>query len=98
MKRFLWLVWFSLMAPGAFAQSFPAKPLRLIVPYPAGGATGLMARLVAQKLSASLKQQVIVGNKPGATGLLRYRVLSRRRSFARVLPRRLVLPRRSGAA
>ena len=31
-KRFLWLVWFSLMAPGAFAQSFPAKPLRLIVP------------------------------------------------------------------
>ena len=68
MKRFLWLVWFSLIAPGAFAQSFPAKPLRLIVPYPAGGATDLMARLTAQKLSDSFKQQVVVDNKPGAGG------------------------------
>ena len=68
MKRFLWLVWFSLMVPGAFAQSFPVKPLRLIVPYPAGGATDMMARLTAQKLSDSFKQQVIVENRAGAGG------------------------------
>ena len=55
MKRFLWLVWFSLMAPGAFAQSFSAKPLRLIVPYPAGGATDLMARVMPSISSAAEK-------------------------------------------
>jgi tripartite-type tricarboxylate transporter receptor subunit TctC len=52
----------------AAAQPFPSKPLRLIVPYPAGGATDMMARLLAQKLTESLKQQVVVENKPGAGG------------------------------
>ena len=56
------------LAPAAFAQSFPNKPLRLIVPYPAGGATDMMGRLLAQKLSEGLKQQVVVENKPGAGG------------------------------
>lgn len=51
MKRFLFFLLLALAVPSAFAQSFPAKPLRLVVPYPAGGATDLMARLVAQKLS-----------------------------------------------
>jgi tripartite-type tricarboxylate transporter receptor subunit TctC len=50
------------------AQGFPSKPVRLIVPYPAGGATDMMARLVAQKLTDSFKQQVVVDNKPGAGG------------------------------
>ena len=56
------------LSPLSQAQDFPHKPLRLIVPYPAGGATDMMARLLAQKLTESLKQPVVVDNKPGAGG------------------------------
>ena len=52
------------------AQSFPAKPVRIIVPFAAGGNVDLVARGVAQQLSASLGQQVIVDNRPGSSGLL----------------------------
>ena len=68
MKTFLLLLWCAFSLPNCFAQSFPSKPIRLIVPYPAGGATDLMARLVAQKLSENFKQQVIVENRAGAGG------------------------------
>ena len=50
----------------ASAQNFPTKPVRWIVPFPPGGATDALARLMADKLSASWKQPVIVENKPGA--------------------------------
>ncbi|MBI3373129.1 MAG: tripartite tricarboxylate transporter substrate binding protein [Betaproteobacteria bacterium] len=55
---------------GAIAQSYPIKPLRLIVPDAAGGSPDTLGRILAQKLSDSLGQQVIVDNRPGAAGLL----------------------------
>jgi tripartite-type tricarboxylate transporter receptor subunit TctC len=56
------------LACGAAAQPFPNKPIRLIVPYAAGGATDLMARSIAQKLGAGLGVQVVVDNRAGAGG------------------------------
>ncbi len=52
----------------AWAQSWPAKPIRLIVPFPAGGAVDTVARTLGQKASETWKQPVIVDNKPGAGG------------------------------
>lgn len=54
----------------AQTAAFPNKPMRIIVPYPAGGATDVSARLVAQRLQEDLKQNVIVDNRPGASGNL----------------------------
>lgn len=58
----------GLGAAGAVAQNYPVKPVRMICPWPAGGAADLMARTVAQKLSENLGQQVIVENRPGVGG------------------------------
>jgi tripartite-type tricarboxylate transporter receptor subunit TctC len=52
------------------AEEFPTRPLRLLVPYPAGGPNDVLARMVSAKLSESLRQQVIVDNRPGAGGNL----------------------------
>lgn len=56
----------SAVAPAAAA--YPAKPIRLIVPYPAGGSTDVLARMLGQKVGESLGQTVIVENRPGASG------------------------------
>ena len=60
-----------LLAGVALAQAWPtAKPMRLVIPFPAGGATDIVGRTVAQKLGAALNQQIVVDNKPGAGGSL----------------------------
>jgi len=55
---------------GTFSQNFPTKPLRVVVPYPAGGATDYVARLIGERLSRSLGQPVVVDNKSGAAGAI----------------------------
>jgi tripartite-type tricarboxylate transporter receptor subunit TctC len=58
------------LVSSAHAQTYPSRTIRLIVPFPAGGVLDVMGRLIAQTLSASLGQQVIVDNRPGAGSTL----------------------------
>jgi tripartite-type tricarboxylate transporter receptor subunit TctC len=64
-------------SPHAAAQAFPSRPIRLIVADAAGGAPDQLARIVAQKMSEGLGQQVIVDNKPGAGGALGAEIAAR---------------------
>jgi len=57
-------------ATGALAQGFPAKPIRLVVPFSPGGASDLTARTLAQKMGDQMGQSIVVENKPGANGVL----------------------------
>ena len=56
------------LAPAALAQAWPTKPVHIIVPYPPGGSSDIIARAISKPLSEALKQPVVVENKPGANG------------------------------
>src|SRR5215510_484684 len=55
-----------LCTTAAFGQSFPTKPLRIVVPFPAGATTDIISRLVAQRMSETIGQPVVVENQAGA--------------------------------
>ena len=66
----LFLMLLTIGPATVLAQAYPAKPVRLIVPYPPGGSTDILARLLAEKISLSLGQQMVVENRAGATGAI----------------------------
>jgi len=69
-SRFLLALLLSVASIGIHAQTYPSKPIRVIVGLAAGGGTDIIARLVGQKLSESLGQPVVVENKPGTSGII----------------------------
>ena len=66
-----------LIAPGAGAHSYPNKPIRVIVPFPAGGNADVVVRLVTAQMSQKLGQTVVVDNKPGASTIIGTEMLAK---------------------
>ena len=79
MKRRAALLCAALLFAHAFvhAQEFPARPVRMVVPFPAGGSIDTIARLVAQRWSADLKQQIVTDNRGGAGGTIGTQLVAR---------------------
>ena len=63
---------FALMSPWqpARAQAYPNKPIKIVVPFPAGGTTDIVARMVGQRMSEAMGQPVLIENKGGAGGAI----------------------------
>jgi tripartite-type tricarboxylate transporter receptor subunit TctC len=68
---------FGLFACPATAQTYPTKPVRMMVPFPAGGGSDTMGRIVGNKLSERLGQQIVVENRPGAAGSIGADIVAR---------------------
>ncbi|HEX7891203.1 MAG TPA: tripartite tricarboxylate transporter substrate binding protein [Ramlibacter sp.] len=69
-RRLLLALSFTLAATGAAAQSYPSRPVRLVVPFPAGGATDVLARAISLFAQDKLGQTIVIDNKPGAGGTI----------------------------
>jgi len=67
----------ALLPMSASAQTYPTKPVRIIVGLAPGGGNDTMARMIGQKLSQTLKQQFVVDNRPGASGMIAAEVVSK---------------------
>src|SRR5262245_65154184 len=67
----------ALLVSAAGADDYPSRPVTLMVPFPPGGSTTVMARNVADKMSAALGQQIVVDNRGGAGGTLGTRVVAK---------------------
>ena len=60
----------TITGSAAHAQSYPVKPVRIIIPFPPGGGTDVFGRLLGQKLTQALGQQVLIDNRPGGGGTI----------------------------
>src|SRR5258708_36186954 len=81
-------------ASAVHAQTFPSKPLRIIVPFPPGGAADMTSRLLGEQMAKGLGQAVIAGNRPGAGAAMGYELAGRatggRRTLLVVVPRFII--------
>ncbi len=66
-----------LLAGPAGAQNYPDRPVKVVVPFPPGGALDVLARIVSEKMATELKQQFVIENRPGATGHVGSEVVAR---------------------
>jgi tripartite-type tricarboxylate transporter receptor subunit TctC len=64
-------------APGAFAQGYPSKTVRVVIPWPPGGSNDVVGRIVMQKLGESFGQQFVIDNRPGAAGSIGSEVVAK---------------------
>jgi len=69
-SRAIFLCFLVVMGGAATAQTFPSRPVRIVIGFPPGGGIDIVARLMAPKLTEQLGQPVIIDNKPGANGVL----------------------------
>jgi len=79
MRAALWvaIAFGCLVAQPAMGQAYPVRPIRLVIPYPPGGPTDFVGRIVGQKLSQYLGQQVVVDNRPGAGTIIGSELVAR---------------------
>jgi len=76
MKRLLVLLFLAAMPLHASAQDYPNKPMRMIVPYPPGGASDVVARLIGQYMGETFRQPVVVENRAGANGIIAFQFVA----------------------